>query len=253
LPCCSIWSALNNSEPCPEEQRDEYRGGVHSGDAAGHPGGDEGADERGDRQRSTGGQQRHRQAVELHEGGHADGGGSKRRTEVGNDVQQACGHGPGAGVLETDPAQCEPGKQRHQHIGRQEHGHVALDRGVDVIEDANGDLPVRQRRTRESHQLPLVGVAGQQEKESQEEHHRCLADQSHGADGVGPQEVAEFEAGGVDDDARAGRRAFESIPAAWLVAFSISLAAVCTFCMVLVSPLRTLARPVDNLLTAAGT
>ncbi len=136
-------------------------------------------------------------------------GGGDGGTEVRDEMEQACGHCPGACILQTEPAQCDPGEQHHQHVGRQEHEHVALDGFVDVIEDVHGDLSVRQRGSRESHQLSLVGVAGQQEKERQEEHHGCLTDQPCRSHGTRPQEVADFEARGLDDDARrrlSGRR-----------------------------------------------
>lgn len=197
--------APDTPEPAPEQQRDENGRRVHSSDSPGHPGGDEGADKYGDHQRCSRNQQSRAERAELHKGHHPGGGGGEARTQVRDDMKQTRGDRPRARVVQADPAERHPGEQRHEHVGDQQHEHVVLDGVVDITEDLRRDLLVRQRRPGESDQLSLVGVAGQQEKENEKQHHDCLTHIAHGSHGTRPEEIADFECGRiVDDDARRG-------------------------------------------------
>jgi hypothetical protein len=63
-----------------------------------------------------------------------------------------------------------------------------------------GNPSLRQRRSRQPHQLPLECIAAEQQKEHQESDHRRLDHGAEGAHRALPQEVAELERGLVYDD-----------------------------------------------------
>ena len=103
--------APDTPKPTPEQQRYKDGRGIHCGDATGHPGGDKGADEDGDPSPARD-QQGHGKRIELHKRDHTGADGSEPRAQVRNDMQQACGDGPGSSAFQADPAEHQPGKER---------------------------------------------------------------------------------------------------------------------------------------------
>ena len=169
-------------------------------------------------------------------------------------MQQTRGDGPGPRVFQADPAEHHPGKQRHEHVGGQQQEHVALDGAVDVTEDLHGDLLARERRSGESYQLSFEGVARQQEKENQEQHHGCLNNISQGPHGTRPEEVSRPECGRiVDDDAR--RRLYRRRGNAGRMAGRLLELVARRFVRLCIAsrwPSPSLASPLDNWLAASG-
>ena len=101
------------------------------------------------------------------------------------------------------------------------------------------DLLLGQRRSGDLHQLPLEEIAGHQQEEHQEQHHRELPEEAEHVLAARPQVVGGAERRLDDLDARDARRCVGAGSAAAAAALSISVAARCIFSIALSSARRT--------------
>lgn len=104
---------------------------------------------------------------EAREGGRAD---HQQGAEIRHAIEHAGDQSPHGGVVHPQPKEGEPGGHAHEQPRHQEHVQITLDLLLDLFEDRQRHLLMREREAADLQQLAFVQIAGGEEKIDQKEH-----------------------------------------------------------------------------------